>query len=106
MANYKRGKCRHQSSPHTSRTSNRKRAGLKPIKLPAGWHTLGVVIEWGDQFKGRKYNLGYPRWHDILYHTRPRRARERHCERAVMHCPSHADEIIWPLENRPHIYYW
>jgi len=47
----------------------------------------------------------WPRWHDIVFHTRPHRRRTREAIVQVMqgHDP---DAIIWPVEKKPHIYYW
>ena len=47
----------------------------------------------------------WPRWWDIVFHTRPQRRRTRKCLVAVMqgHDP---DAILWPVDKKPHIYYW
>ncbi len=106
MANFKRGKCRYQGSPHTSSVTARKRLKLKPFKVPAGWLAGGSVqIDWGCRFNGRKYNQGYPRWHDILYHTRRNRACNRLTVTKVLQGID-PEGIAWPLDRKPHIYFW
>jgi hypothetical protein len=62
-------------------------------------------IDWGDRSRGLKYNRGYPRWHDILFHTRPRRAGEKCLERKVL-CGADPENLNWPLEKKPHRFYW
>jgi hypothetical protein len=47
----------------------------------------------------------WPRWHDIIFHTRPRRRRTKACEIMVMKGYD-LDAILWPLEKKPHTYYW
>lgn len=48
----------------------------------------------------------WPRWWDIVFHTRPQRRRQRECVVAVMH-GADPDGIAWPLGNhKPHTYYW
>jgi len=105
MANHKRRKCRYHQSPHTSTTFMRKRGGLTPYKLPQQWWKLDFKIDWGDGSKGRKYNWGYPRWHDILYHHRPRRRAEARCLNAVRQ-GSDPEDMAWPLSKKSHRYYW
>jgi len=72
MANYKRGKCRYHSSPHTSL---------------------------------RHSKSGYPHWHDILFHTRPRRMAEKRCLNALRQGVD-PEDLAWPLSKKPHEYYW
>jgi hypothetical protein len=40
-----------------------------------------------------------------VFHTRPRRRRTKVCEIKVMK-GFDPDAILWPLEKKPHIYYW
>lgn len=49
----------------------------------------------------------YPRWWDIIRHTRRRRAEERHIAWRILAGHLDADDAAWPLGNhRPHNYYW
>jgi hypothetical protein len=49
----------------------------------------------------------YPRWWDIMHHTRPRRRDERRITWLVLTGDLDPDAATWPLGNsRPHIYYW
>lgn len=47
----------------------------------------------------------WPRWHDLVFHTRPRRARTRALENRVLH-GADPDALVWPLSKKPHKYYW
>ena len=47
----------------------------------------------------------WPRWHDIVFHTRPRRREETRLLSKVMH-DGDPDMIAWPVSKKPHIYYW
>jgi hypothetical protein len=47
----------------------------------------------------------WPRSWDIVFHTRPRRRRTRVAEIRVMKGYD-PDDVLWPLEKKPHIYYW
>lgn len=40
------------------------------------------------------------------YHTRPRRAKERDLLRKVLKDEVDAEDTVWPLAKKPHIYYW
>jgi hypothetical protein len=48
----------------------------------------------------------YPSAWDIQYHTRPRRSKEKRLAKAILNDKIDADEAIWPLSKKPHIYYW
>lgn len=54
-----------------------------------------------------RHNWSWPRWHDLIFHTRPRR-RAEHAELVrVLHDEVDADEALFPLGNhKPHKYYW
>ncbi|MDX8355580.1 hypothetical protein SLH47_24725 [Cognatiyoonia sp. IB215182] len=47
----------------------------------------------------------WPRWHDKLYHTRPRRREENKLTREVLK-GSDPDNMAWPLNRKPHEHYW
>lgn len=47
----------------------------------------------------------WPRWHDKIYHTRPRRREESKLVREVLK-DGDPDNIAWPLSRKPHEYYW
>ena len=66
--------------------------------------------------RGLEYRLGvrpelpfwlnnWPRWHDKLHHTRPRRHHTKRLEREVLN-GADADGLIWPDDHKPHEYYW
>jgi hypothetical protein len=56
--------------------------------------------------KGSRKGEASPSYWDTLYHSRPRRRRDKaNCTR-IMH-GTHPDSIAWDLGNRkPHEYYW
>lgn len=124
MANYKRRRCR-RNCPRAIRgsvTSWRARFGFKPIRLP-DWrdrparHTGDWNALWSPtgshRNRGRKISSGefsmmssYPAWWDRIFHTKPRRAKERRIARAILIGHIDADNAAWPHQKRPHIYYW
>lgn len=107
MAHYKRGKCRYKGyGRRDTQTFWRARRGLKPVKIPdqlwrIDWNEWKKL--WPDEFS---WTSSSPRWHDILYHNRPRRHRERIKCSQIVNGSLDADEVIWPLEKKPHHYYW
>lgn len=119
MANYKRGRPRSQGKGNgLSTVSYRKKHGLKPIILPdwephrwgtpeyfahQRWRESMRDIWWPEQFN---MMANHPRWWDIMHHTRPRRAKEKALTRKVLKGAIDAENVPWPLEKKPHIYYW
>lgn len=106
MANFKRHRCRYRPKKRRrglSQTTFRAQHGLKPIIIPPDCDLR--TIDWGDKHGGRKYNWGYPHWHDIFFHTRPRRRQETRCCRMAMKSAD-LEGLVWPLEKKPHKYYW
>jgi hypothetical protein len=117
MAHYKRGRCRYAGKGRrTSETSYRKRHGLTPVRLaeikrPPGMKMSSpeyAVLEnewraaWPPQFNRMST---WPRWHDIVFHTRPRRAEERQILNLVINGED-PDGIAWSVGRKPHVYYW
>lgn len=47
----------------------------------------------------------WPRWHDILYHSRPRRRRDKKVADDIVTDRLDADEAAWPTAKKPHKYY-
>lgn len=123
MAHYKRGKCRRNcpKAIRGSSTSWRARFGLKPIRLPdwpdrpdihsaewnALWHPRGTAGNRGKKISGH-YSMmnSYPAWWDRLFHTRPRRAKERALLRCILAGKADPDNAAWPPQKKPHVYYW
>lgn len=58
-----------------------------------------------DVHPERRWMRCWPRWHDIVFHTRPRRRRTREAVILVMQGRD-PDAILWPVEKKPHVYYW
>jgi hypothetical protein len=46
-----------------------------------------------------------PSSHNILFHSRPRRREEKHCEHQILR-GTDPEDILWPTSKRPHKYYW
>jgi len=126
MAHYKRGKCRRNCTKaiRGSQTSWRARFGMKPIRIAWGdipdWNIRHCSAEWDAMWhpRGRHGNRGrkisghysmmssYPAWWDRTFHTRPRRAKEKAMARQILKGNLDPDNAAWPLQKRPHIYYW
>ena len=48
----------------------------------------------------------YPRWWDVIFHTRPHRRHEREVLEQIRTGVIDADAAAWPRWHRPHNYYW
>ncbi len=61
----------------------------------------------GARNSGIYWLSNWPRWWDIIFHTRPRRRREKHMLKAVMSNRFDFDEACFDIANhKPHRYYW
>ncbi len=56
--------------------------------------------------KARCWNWSTPSWWNSLFHTRPLRRKTRRCEWRALHDLDAADGLIWPLDKKPHAYFW
>jgi hypothetical protein len=110
MANYKRKRCRYKGGNNMSSMSfYRKRHGLKPYTRKAiralyderGCYGYTGDI-WPDEFNPM---ANHPRSWDIVYHSRPRRHRDKMTARAILK-GADADATLWQLEHKPYVYYW
>lgn len=126
MAHYKRGKCRYHcpNAIRGSLTSWRAKHGMHPARIDwsdipdwrnrkssaewdAMWHPRGQHGNRGKKISGPYSTMAsYPAWWDRLFHTRPRRAREKLMTKAILAGKLDADNIAWPLAKKPHIWYW
>ena len=122
MAHYKRGKCRHLGPNRTDRTTfYRKRHGLVPIRIPTysddfralrvigfRYDSISAILSqvrqnyWPNHFHGRG---SAPRSHDIMHHNRPRRNAEKRLAAKVLRGSIDAEEALWPLSKRPHVWW-
>jgi hypothetical protein len=120
MANYKRGKCRYNGKcRRSSQSFIRKRLGLK-VKTLTFEEAIGdAKYPSAEYFERRlayyqhrdwpewyKWHGSMPRHWNLQHHTRPRRVRERVMQDKVRTGWVDAEEAIWPLSKKPHIYYW
>lgn len=108
MANYKRGKCRYQGRKMraaTAKSTFRKKLGLKPIRVPR-WPDRDPNIDYWPSIWGWIWTGNWPAAWDIIQHTRPRRAAEKRLENKIIRGVIDVEDIAWPLEKKPHIYYW
>jgi hypothetical protein len=48
----------------------------------------------------------WPKWWDVVEHTRPRRREESARLNKVLRGVVDPDDLPWPLEKKPHQYYW
>lgn len=48
----------------------------------------------------------WPRWWDIVFHRRPHRRKALQVTRRVFDGRVDADAAVWPLDRKPHQYYW
>ncbi len=57
----------------------------------------------GDEFH---WLYRWPRWWDVVHHRRPPRRRATAVKRAVFLGKIDPDAAIWPVNKKPHTYYW
>lgn len=48
----------------------------------------------------------WPKWWDVVFHTRPARARARDIVRQIEHELVDPDEAVFDPLHKPHKYYW
>ncbi len=101
MANYKRKRARtFPRRPQRSDISFRKKHDLKPIRVE-WWEDDPVPRHLRYSWLGN-----WPRWWDIVFHTRPKRRENRALEQKIMKGYD-PDELVWPAGNhKRHTYYW
>lgn len=56
--------------------------------------------------KQRRWMCHWPRWWDIVFHTRPTRRRAGMVTRNVLLGKVDAEDASWPMSKKPHVYYW
>lgn len=76
--------------------ANYKRRRPRTTSAHSGYSRRSASTYWMSQ---------WPRWHDIVFHTRPQRRRTREAVVLVMQGRD-PDTILWPVEKKPHIFYW
>jgi hypothetical protein len=84
MANYKRGYPRTSSRGYSYDKWKGKKRG------DSGWFWL----------------QHHSRWWDVCFHTRPSRRRARKVTHNVLLGKVDAEAANWPLNKKPHNYYW
>jgi hypothetical protein len=89
MANFRRRRPRYVGGVH----GRGARSKWECKKIP-GWDQWGWIN-------------GYPAYWDRIYHSRPRRSKNKALERAIVAGRLDPDDAAWPLGNhKPHQYYW
>lgn len=122
MANFKCRRPRTAPGSRYSGTGWRSRNNMKPIKIPEfdfkgksytnTRYTLEYLrfLEWKHRTlwpDSKPSPMGsWPRWHDVMHHTRPRRRRDRATASAVFHGKIDPENATWELSKKPHIFYW
>jgi hypothetical protein len=56
--------------------------------------------------KGHGWNWSTPSWWNRLMHTKRRRVEVRRVMARFMRDPGAADGLIWPIDRKPHWYFW
>jgi hypothetical protein len=105
MAHYKRKRSRTSVGSHTSTTFYRKRLGLKPAYLGRDWwkSDIPASVLWPAEFNMMS---NWPRWWDIIHHTRPTRRKAKQITRSVLLGKLDPDNAVWPKHRDKHCYYW
>lgn len=80
----------------------RKRARTSPTR---GYSRNAMKHRLGARYAVYRWNGNYPRHHDKIFHTRPRRRLEKKIQKKVMK-GTDPENLAWPVEHKPHIYYW
>lgn len=60
---------------------------------------------WRDR-KDYFYSMTTPSWWHRLYHTKPRRVRERYLIAKIRSGQIDAEDVAWEDGRKPEIYYW
>jgi len=63
-----------------------------------------LIGGWPDWVRGPMGN--HPRWWDLVFHTRPHRARTKAIARRIMRGEIDPDDTAWPLPDKPTKYFW
>jgi hypothetical protein len=121
MAHYKRGYPRSTASGHhVSQIAYRKHHGILPLRprkfddfLCGAPYGSAEYLEarlryyehrdWPDEFN---MMANWPRWWDIMHHTRPARRKNRQTLNRVLREVVDPDGAFWCDGRKPHIYYW
>ena len=61
--------------------------------------------KWNKWAKNDYWLSNWPKWHDVLYHNRPRRRVDKACLIKALKGYD-LDALTWPLSKKPHKYYW
>jgi hypothetical protein len=115
--NYKRKRCRlaaRRSNPGNSYL--RARLGMRPVNnhyprrdnCATDAEYGAAVLAWRkawDDYPWFWAMSNYPAHWDRTYHTRPRRVKNRRACRAIL-AGADPDNMVYPLDKKPHIYYW
>ena len=59
-----------------------------------------------DPLHFQYWGHNWPRWWDVVFHTRPRRRRDKELTRAVKAGLIDADNTVWSVDKKPQVYYW
>ncbi len=121
MVHYKRGYPRSTASGHhVSEIAYRKHHGIRPLRrlrwddirgsarygtaeYREAWLRYYALREWPSEFN---MMANWPRWWDIMHHTRPTRRKNRQTLNRIMRGVADPDEAFWRDGRRPHIFYW
>jgi hypothetical protein len=57
-------------------------------------------------FEEYRWLDNWPAWHDLVFHRRPARRRDKRLERASLMGRVDCEEACWPDWRRPHNYWW
>lgn len=116
MANFRRRRPRYATRGNFPTTTVfRKRHGFKPIRIPSPPNWRAPVCKWQAwralwrhpyAENSYKHEKGKPAWFDRVFHSRPRRAREKRIEAAILRGAVDPDAAIWPLDRKPVIYFY
>ena len=114
MAHFRRRRPRTSTRAKMySETGWRKRHNLQPIKIPDGpsdysewmpWHRSWRNHFWPPDAPSQMDN--WPRWFDVVFHTRPQRRRTKAMEQKILSGRLDPDNTAWPLSKKPLVYYW
>lgn len=113
MAHFRRRRPRYRTpAHHESTTYWRKKAGVKPVRIPEypGYKSSQSEREaWRLLFRGYPpYNIHScdPGVWNRIFHNKPTRVRTRRLAKMVVKGAVDPDNLVWPSNKKPHIYYW
>jgi hypothetical protein len=78
----------------------------RPRTNPAGYYSANALKHrLGEKYDDHAWSSNWPRYWDKIFHIRPARRKNRQLEHSILR-GADPDNMVWPDDRKPHIYYW